>query len=174
MEWYGDIFWSKFSSTFCPSFHSAFRPHLSILTGWWGRLHRGSQLRQDRAQPRLLLPARDTQGKSWHMTYYTWWHMTHMTHKDNTQRWLRKLRRVHVMDQKRFLSPLKCSSGTALAVWCVRAHVDRHTHPMQLSYSISRDIFWVLCRSGLWGARGSRPQSSQRETKLQTPLSECE
>ena len=77
MEWYGDIFWSKFSSTFCPSFHSTSRPHLSILTGWWGRLHRGSQLRQDRAQPRLLLPARDTQGKSWHMTYYTWWHMTH-------------------------------------------------------------------------------------------------
>ena len=30
--------------------------------GWRGWLHRGAQLRQDRAQSRVLLPARDSQG----------------------------------------------------------------------------------------------------------------
>ena len=35
---------------------------LCHLPGWGGRLHCGSQLRQDWAQPRILLPARDTQG----------------------------------------------------------------------------------------------------------------
>ena len=35
---------------------------LHHLPGWGGRLHCGSQLRQDWAQPRILLPARDTQG----------------------------------------------------------------------------------------------------------------